>query len=156
MTSIDVYGLTHATACLDAIPQRLCYFGFMRIRGIPQELNRAILKEAFRENVERDAAFRRLIQSIPKGRVSSYGRIAAAAGYPLFHRAVAQLLRRETLTALPWQRIVGSDGEIRLKGEFAAEQRLRLKKEGVKFGGKRIDMKTYEHPLRSWENCDEL
>jgi methylated-DNA-protein-cysteine methyltransferase-like protein len=67
---------------------------------------------------------------------------------------VAQLLRRETLTALPWQRIVGSDGEIRLKGEFAAEQRLRMRREGVKFSGKRLDMKTYEYPLRSWENCD--
>lgn len=68
---------------------------------------------------------------------------------------MAQLLRRETLTALPWQRIVGSDGEIRLKGEFAAEQRLRLRREGVKSSGKRVDMK-YEYPLRSWENCDAL
>jgi 6-O-methylguanine DNA methyltransferase, DNA binding domain len=70
--------------------------------------------------------------------------------YPLHHRAVAQLLRRETLTALPWQRILGSDGEIRLKGEFADEQRMRLRMEGVKFEGHRLNMAVYEHIFFGW------
>lgn len=114
-------------------------------------MKRRILKEAFRENGIRDDAFRRIIRSVPKGCVTTYGRVAEAAGYPLYHRAVAQLLRRETLTALPWQRVVGSGGEIRLKGEFADEQRLRLRIEGVKFEGKRLNMERYEHQLKSWE-----
>jgi methylated-DNA-protein-cysteine methyltransferase-like protein len=89
--------------------------------------------------------------SVPKGKVSTYGKVAAAAGYPLYHRAVARLLRKAPLQGLPWQRIVGAGGEIKLKGEAAAEQRLRLSIEGVKFRGKRVNMETYEHTLRSWE-----
>ena len=117
--------------------------------AIPQNLKRRILKDALRENEARDAAFRRIIRSVPTGKVSTYGKVAAAAGYPLYHRAVARLLRRDML--LPWQRIVGAAGEIKLRGEAAAEQRLRLTMEGVKFRGKRINMEVYEHTLRSWE-----
>lgn len=118
---------------------------------VPQELKRRILKESLRSNESRDVAFRRIIRSVPKGKVSTYGKVAAAAGYPLYHRAVARLLRNAPLAGLPWQRIVGAGGEIKLRGEAAAEQRLRLEIEGVKFRGKRVDMNIYEHPLRSWE-----
>jgi methylated-DNA-protein-cysteine methyltransferase-like protein len=127
----------------------------MRHISIPQNLKRRVLKEGLRHNEARDAAFRRMIRSVPKGKVSTYGRVAAAAGYPLYHRAVAQLLRKETLTDLPWQRIVGAGGEIRLKGEFAEEQCFRLRMEGVKFTGKHLNMRIYEHAMRSWENLDE-
>jgi len=126
----------------------------MRNIVIPQNLKRRILKEGLRDNEDRDAAFRRIICSVPKGKVSTYGRVAAAAGYPLYHRAVAQLLRKETLTSLPWQRIIGARGEIRLKGEFAEEQRLRLRMEGVKFSGDRLNMKVHEHAFRGWETVD--
>jgi methylated-DNA-protein-cysteine methyltransferase-like protein len=120
----------------------------------PQNLKRRILKEALRKNESRDAAFRRIIRSIPKGKVSTYGKVAAAAGYPLYHRAVAKLLRNAPLQELPWQRIVGAGGDIKLRGEAAAEQRLRLGIEGVKFRGKRVNMQLYEHTLRSWETFD--
>ncbi len=115
----------------------------------PQNLKRRILKDAFRKNESRDAAFRRVIRSVPKGKVSTYGKVAAAAGYPLYHRAVAQLLHKDM--TLPWQRIVGAGGEIKLRGDAATEQRLRLSMEGVKFRGKRVNMKIYEHTLRTWE-----
>jgi len=123
----------------------------MRPAPIPQDLKRRILKESLRKNEQRDDAFRRIIRSVPKGKVSSYGKVAAAAGYPLYHRAVARLLRNAPLQGLPWQRIVGAGGEIKLRGEAAAEQRLRLTMEGVKFRGKRVNMELYEHTLRSWE-----
>jgi methylated-DNA-protein-cysteine methyltransferase related protein len=55
---------------------------------------------------------------------------------------------------LPWQRIVGAGGEIKLRGEAAAEQRLRLTMEGVKFRGKRVNIEVYEHTLHSWEAPD--
>ena len=122
--------------------------------AVPQNLKRRILKDALRENEQRDAAFQRIIRSVPKGKVSTYGKVAAAAGYPLYHRAVAKLLRNAPLHGLPWQRIVGAGGEIKLRGEAAAEQRLRLTMEGVKFRGKRVNMEIYEHPLRSWETFD--
>ena len=117
----------------------------------PQNLKRRILKDALRKNETRDVAFRRIIRSVPRGKVSTYGKVAAAAGYPLYHRAVAHLLRQAPLQGLPWQRIVGAGGEIKLRGEAAAEQRLRLSIEGVKFRGKRVNMEVYEHTLRSWE-----
>lgn len=122
-----------------------------RTSSIPSDIKRRILKDGLRKNEQRDAAFRRIIRSIPKGKVSTYGKVAAAAGYPLYHRAVAHLLRTEPLHGLPWQRIVGAGGEIKLPGEAAAEQRLRLTMEGVKFRGKRVNMSLYEHTLRSWE-----
>src|SRR6201986_5573203 len=98
----------------------------------PQDLKRRILKDALRTNQQRDAAFRRIIRSVPKGKVSTYGKVAAAAGYPLYHRAVAQLLRKQALNHLPLQRIVGSGGEIKVRGEAEAEQHLRLTMEGGK------------------------
>ena len=126
----------------------------MRPPAIPQNFKRRLLKDALRDNESRDAAFRRVIRSVPRGKVSTYGKVAAAAGYPLYHRAVARMLRKETF-GLPWQRIVGAGGEIKLRGEAAAEQRLRLSMEGVKFRGKRVDMEVYEHTLRGWEALDD-
>ena len=118
---------------------------------VPREIQRRILKDSLRPNELRDEAFRKVIRSVPKGKVSTYGKVAAAAGYPLYHRAVAKLLRSDPLIGLPWQRIVGAGGEIKLRGEAAAEQRLRLQMEGVKFRGRRVDMEEYEVELRSWE-----
>lgn len=123
----------------------------MRFSEDSRKLKQRILKDGLRKNELRDDAFRRVIRSVPKGKVSTYGKVAAAAGYPLYHRAVARLLRTNLPDGLPWQRIVGSGGEIKLRAEAAAEQRLRLTMEGVKFRGRRVNMDLYEHELRSWE-----
>jgi len=110
-----------------------------------------IQKDSTRPNEVRDAAFRRVILSIPKGKVSTYGAVAAAAGYPLYHRAVARFLRTEPANRLPWQRVVGAGGEIKLPFEAGAEQRLRLKMEGVTFRGRRVDLILHQHQFRMWE-----
>jgi methylated-DNA-protein-cysteine methyltransferase related protein len=115
---------------------------------------RRILRDGARANELRDDAFRRIILSIPAGKVSTYGRVAAAAGYPLYHRAVARLLRTDPPDQLPWHRVLGAGGEIKLRHESAKEQRARLKMEGVKFRGKRVDMERFEHAIRSWEAFD--
>ena len=52
---------------------------------------------------------------------------------------------RSSPVPLPWHRIVSSGGAVRTTGETAMEQRLRLEMEGVKFIGKRVDMKRFEH-----------
>src|ERR1700733_9513086 len=109
------------------------------------KLKRRILRDGARPNELRDMAFRRVVLAIPAGRVSTYGKVAAAAGYPLYHRAVARLLRTDPPDLLPWHRVVGAGGEIKLRFEAAQEQRLRLKMEGVGFQGKRVDIETYEH-----------
>lgn len=93
--------------------------------------------------------FRRMIRSIPKGKVATYGQVAAAAGYPLHHRAVARLLRTDHVDSLPWQRVIGAGGEIKLRLEAGAEQRFRLEMEGVKFRGSKVDLASYQHTFRS-------
>ena len=82
------------------------------------------------------------IRVIPRGKVSTYGAIARAAGFPGAARLVAQVLRRGF--ELPWQRVLGAGGEIKLTGDSAMEQRFRLQGEGVRFRGRRVDMKAHE------------
>jgi methylated-DNA-protein-cysteine methyltransferase-like protein len=82
------------------------------------------------------------IRRIPRGRVSTYGAIARAAGLPGMARQVAQTLHRGF--NLPWQRVLGAGGEIKLRGDSAIEQRLRLEAEGVRFSGRKVDMKQHE------------
>ena len=115
------------------------------LEPIPHEIKRQIQRSALRKNATRDDAFARVIRSIPAGKVSTYGKVAAAAGYPLYHRAVARLLRGASATLLPWQRVVGAGGAIKLRFEAEQEQRLRLKLEGVPFCGKVVDMAVAEH-----------
>ena len=86
-----------------------------------------LLRDAVRSNEQRDYAFRSMILSIPAGKVSTYGGVAAAAGYPRYHRAVARLLRTDPVDQLPWHRVVGAGGQIKLRGVAAHEQRLRLR-----------------------------
>lgn len=84
----------------------------------------------------------RAIRAIPLGKVSTYGGIAKMAGYPGAARLVARVLRRGF--GLPWQRVLGAGGQIKLTGDSAIEQRLRLEAEGVRFRGKKVDMKSHE------------
>jgi methylated-DNA-protein-cysteine methyltransferase-like protein len=113
-----------------------------------QEAARRLLRAP--RSAKRDAAIRKTIRQIPKGKVATYGQVAAASGYPLYHRHVAQLLHREG-NALPWQRVVGAGGQIKLKYEAGLEQRTRLEMEGVRFRGKRVDMAEHQHRFRGWE-----
>ncbi len=84
----------------------------------------------------------RCIRALPPRAVSSYGAIAKAAGWPGAARQVVRILRQTP--GLPWHRVVGSGGAIKLMGENAAEQRFRLRMEGVGFRGTRVDMKRHE------------
>ena len=119
--------------------------------NLDRKLTRRITKESARPNNVRDAAFRRSIASIPKGKVATYGQVAAASGYPMYHRAVARLLRIVPTGSLPWQRVIGSGGEIKLPFEAGADQRIRLEMEGVKFRGRKVDLAAHQHIFKGWE-----
>lgn len=116
-----------------------------------ERTKRGLFRAALRKNEQRDLEFRLMILSIPPGGVSTYGAVAAAAGYPQYHRAVARLLRVDPIDQVPWHRVVGAGGEIKLRGAAAHEQRERLKLEGVQFIGKRVDMRRFTHLLKPWE-----
>lgn len=86
------------------------------------------------------------VRRIPKGKVATYGDVAAASGYPGSARQVVWALR--TGKGVPWHRVLGAGGAILLKGENGFEQRLRLRSEGVNISGDRVDLAQYRHKFR--------
>ncbi len=87
-------------------------------------------------------ALRRVVARIPKGKVMTYGSVAEAAGYPGAARQVAWALHNNS-RGLPWHRVLGAGGNIRLPGEAGLEQRMRLQQEGVAFRGSRVNMERH-------------
>jgi methylated-DNA-protein-cysteine methyltransferase-like protein len=95
-----------------------------------------------------------LIRSIPKGKVATYGGIAAMAGNPRAARQVARILYScSDMEGLPWHRVVNREGRIVLKTEWnRAEQEERLEREGIVFRGSgRIDLERF-----LWQPRDTL
>ena len=86
----------------------------------------------------------RTVRRIPRGKVATYGEVAAASGYPGAARQVVWALRSGG-KAVPWHRVLGAKGRIRLTGEPGFEQRLRLRAEGVVVSGDRVDMERFGH-----------
>ncbi len=91
------------------------------------------------------------VRAIPRGRVATYGQVAAMLGVPRGARAVGWALRAlsaATRPPVPWHRVVGAGGRISLRGGSGPElQRKRLRAEGVAFRGAAVDMKR--HACRS-------
>src|SRR5580692_12691694 len=87
------------------------------------------------------------IRRIPKGKVATYGDVAAASGYPGAARQVVWALRSGG-KGVPWHRVLGAKGKIRLTGENGFEQKLRLRSEGVVISGDRIDLTKYGYAFK--------
>ena len=100
------------------------------------------MKQRENNNEGKRARVLRCIRALPAGKVSSYGALAKAAGWTGAARQVVRILQQ--VPGLPWHRVVGSGGAIKLAGENGAEQRFRLRMEGVTFRGVRVDMKRHE------------
>lgn len=88
---------------------------------------------------------RRVVRRIPRGRVATYGQVAALAGYPHAPRVAGYALHAlPEGTPLPWHRVVGAGGRLtlaRLGPAAAITQRLRLEREGVRFDARgRVDL----------------
>ena len=74
----------------------------------------------------------RVVAEIPRGRVATYGQVAAQAGNPRAARQVAWALRVYAGRGLPWHRVLGAGGDIRLPpGNGLERQRALLRAEGV-------------------------
>ncbi len=77
----------------------------------------------------------KIMQSIPEGKVATYGQIAILAGNHRAARRVSRLIHTcSKKYNLPWQRIVNIQGKISLKDEKYDLQYELLKSEGVEFG----------------------
>jgi methylated-DNA-[protein]-cysteine S-methyltransferase len=83
------------------------------------------------------------LRRIPRGRVTTYGRLAAAVGCGSA-RAVGQALRRNPFAPeVPCHRVVGSDGRVggylgEVAGARVMEKMERLEREGVRLAGGRL------------------
>ena len=91
------------------------------------------------------------IRSIPRGRVATYGQIAAMAGNPRGARLVVWVLNsRSEAEKLPWHRVINSQGRIGLRGEGARLQIKMLKAEGVRFDASgRTDLRRVQWQPRA-------
>jgi len=78
-----------------------------------------------------------IVSRIPKGKVTSYGAVAAMAGQPRAARGVGWILNRlSPETDLPWWRVVNGSGGLstyKLPGAAGPLQREALLSEGVAF-----------------------
>lgn len=84
------------------------------------------------------------VRAIPRGRVATYGQVARFIGVPRGARAVGWALGalpRSLERRVPWHRVVGHGGRISLRaGTGPLVQRRRLRAEGVRFVGERVDI----------------
>jgi methylated-DNA-[protein]-cysteine S-methyltransferase len=83
---------------------------------------------------------------IPKGKVSTYGELAKAAGVPGASRAVGQAMRRNPYAPeVPCHRVVASDGSLHgFGGRFNNPEKARLlHEEGVEIAGGKVDLKKF-------------
>ena len=89
------------------------------------------------------------IRAVPRGQVAGYGVIARRAGLPGRARLVARTLGQNEDAALPWHRILRSDGRIAFPPGSAGfeEQSRRLRAEGVKVRNGRVRMPHAEDSL---------
>ena len=122
-----------------------------RSAKLPAALRAPAPGETFRERVFA------WIRRIPRGKVATYGQIAALAGYPRQARRVGQALGSLGSGAalgpgeLPWQRVLNAQGRVsaraprpdRALGAREAEQERRLKAEGIVFVKGRTDLERY-------------
>jgi methylated-DNA-protein-cysteine methyltransferase-like protein len=77
-----------------------------------------------------------IVDSIPRGETSTYGEVAAEAGYPGAARAVGNVMR--TVPGLAWWRVIAASG--RLVPGLEVEHTQRLRSEGVLVKNGRVSM----------------
>src|SRR2546430_16957912 len=86
-----------------------------------------------------------LVQACPAGRVTTYGWIGKAVGYPRGARMIGWIMN-ETPEGVPAQRVINRKGECSGSWAFGQKGRMRklLENEGVVFSeDERVDLKRY-------------
>jgi methylated-DNA-protein-cysteine methyltransferase-like protein len=86
-----------------------------------------------------------LVRACPVGRVTTYGWLAKAVGFPRGARMVGWMMN-ESAEGVPAQRVINSKGELSGSWAFGAPDRMRqlLEAEGIVFSEDgRVDLKRY-------------
>ena len=87
-----------------------------------------------------------VLAQIPEGKVVSYGELAEMAGLGRAARWVGRTLSQlPEGSRLPWHRVIAAGGRLSLTAGTAsgAEQRARLRAEGVSILNERVDMRRH-------------
>jgi methylated-DNA-protein-cysteine methyltransferase related protein len=94
-----------------------------------------------------------ILKKIPRGKVTSYGTIAALAGSPRAARQVVQIIHRTD--NIPWHRVINSLGKIAIKdNDGFQEQKMLLSMEDVESDSNgKIELDKYQWKCYS---IDEL
>ncbi|MBI3771059.1 MAG: methylated-DNA--[protein]-cysteine S-methyltransferase [Deltaproteobacteria bacterium] len=99
----------------------------------------------------------RVVRRVPRGKVVTYGQVAAILGQPRGARAVGVALgalRAPRVEMVPWHRVINAAGRCSHRDGFWADiQREHLEEEGVRFDRDgRVDLKTtrWTGPRREW------
>ena len=71
------------------------------------------------------------VRRVPRGRVATYGDIAALAGRPRAHRAVGTLMRQAADPSLPAHRVIAAGGRLGGFGGRPDVKAQRLRAEGI-------------------------
>ena len=77
------------------------------------------------------ARVRSVVRRLPRGRVATYGDIAAAAGRPRAHRAVGNIMRDCQDSSIPCHRVIAAGGKLGGFGRDLHAKRDLLVAEGV-------------------------
>ncbi len=98
--------------------------------------------ENFRSNVLQ------LVEQIPKGKVVTYGQIAAACGSPRAARIVGGIAHFGN-PKLPWQRVVKKDGSLAegFPGGVVGHADA-LRRDGCEIIGEKVNMKKHQWDLK--------
>ena len=85
-----------------------------------------------------------LVRACPAGRVTTYGWLAKAIGYPRGARMVGWIMN-ESAEGVPAQRVINSKGELTGSWAFGERGRMRqlLESEGIIFSDEHVDLKRY-------------
>ena len=89
--------------------------------------------------LNREELFARIyaaVRNVPRGRVATYGQIAATIGLPRHARLVGRALRSlPEPSDVPWHRVVNASGRLSSRlSESELLQRLLLEAEGIESG----------------------
>jgi len=84
-----------------------------------------------------------VVASVPRGRVTTYGDVAALAGTPA-PRLVGRVLAELSEDYTPWHRVLRADGTP--AHHLVDEQCFRLRNEGVTVVSGRVDLRRYRWP----------
>ena len=87
-----------------------------------------------------------IVEMIPRGKVATYGQIAALLGNPRMSRVVGYALHvNPDPENIPCYRVVNKQGEVSRAFAFGGPNRQRelLERDGIEFIGERVDMEKH-------------